>query len=120
MDRGGTFVNPALALFVLMALPPALLAIAHAYALATQDKKVWCVVVMDQRVRSLERVLAEHRSRYHVVVIQEWDAVTKGYRGRIPLKYIDRIEQDRRVQTVQSWEKDEFLDPNTAFARVSQ
>jgi hypothetical protein len=113
------FVNPALALFVLAVLPPALLAVAHAYAMAVQDKKVWCVVVMDDRVRSLERVLIEHRQRYHVTVVQEWDALTKGYRARIPVKYLAEIETDRRVQTIQSWEKDEFLDPNTAFARLS-
>jgi hypothetical protein len=108
-----------MALTILAVLPPVLMGVAHAYAMAIQDKKAWCVVVMDHRVHSLERVLAEHRKRYYVVVIQEWDALTKGYRARIPVKYIEAIERDRRVQVIQSWETDEFLNPDTAFARVS-
>jgi hypothetical protein len=107
-------------LIILAVLPPALMAVAHAYAMASQDKKAWCVVVMDRRVRSLDRVVDEHKKRYHVVVIQEWDALTKGYRARVPTKYIDAIEHDRRVQVIQSWETDEFLNPDTAFAHVSQ
>jgi hypothetical protein len=108
-----------LAVILLAALPPGLMGLAHVYAMAVQDKKAWCVVVVDSRVRSLDRVIAEHRKRYRVVVVQEWDAVTKGYRARIPVKYLEAIEQDRRVQVIQSWEQDEFLNPDTAFARVS-
>jgi hypothetical protein len=112
-------MNVMLAFIALAALPPGLMATAHVYALSVQDKKAWCVVVVDQRVRSLDRVILEHRKRYHVVVVQEWDALTKGYRARIPVKYLKAIERDRRVQVIQSWEQDEFLNPDTAFAHVS-
>ena len=73
---------------------------------------------MDDRVRSLDRVVSEHRKRYHVVVVQEWDALTKGYRALVPVKHIKAIEHDRRVQVIESWEQDEFLNPDTAFARA--
>jgi hypothetical protein len=103
----------------LAVMPPGLMGLAHVYAMATQDKKAWCVVVMDPRVRSLRKVADDHKKRYHVVIVQEWDAVTKGYRARIPVKYLEEIEHDRRVQVIQSWEQDEFLNPDTAFAHVS-
>lgn len=103
----------------LAVMPPGLMGLAHVYAMATQDKKAWCVVVMDRRVRSLQKVTEDHKKRFHVVIVQEWDAATKGYRARIPVKYLAEIENDRRVQVIQSWEQDEFLNPDTAFAQVS-
>lgn len=112
-------MDATLALFTISVLPPGLMASAHAYAMMSQDKKAWCVVVVDNRCRSLERVVAEHKKRYHVSVVQEWDSATKGYRARIPVKYLEAIESDRRVQVIQSWEQDEFLNPDTAFAHVS-
>jgi hypothetical protein len=116
MDTGMDLTIIGLALAV---LPPGLMATAHAFAMATQDKKAWCVVVMDRRVRSLEKVVDDHKQRYHAVIVQEWDAATKGYRARIPIKYLEAIEHDRRVQVIQSWEQDEFLNPDTAFAHAT-
>lgn len=113
-------MNATLAILVLAVLPPGLLVLAHLYAMSAQDKKAWCVVLLDRRVRSLDRVISEHQRQYRVVVIQEWDALTKGYRARIPVKYLDAIEHDRRVQVIQSWEQDEFLHVEPALAHADE
>jgi hypothetical protein len=87
------------------------MAFAHAYALRTQDKKAWCVVLLDNRVRSVEAVVEQHRRRHRLTVVQTWDADTKGYRARIPVKRIDALRADHRVVLVERWEEDEFRDP---------
>lgn len=106
-------MHVTVALIVLAALPPALMAISHVYALSTQDKKTWCVVILDNRVRSVETVVAQHQRRYELVVAQSWDATTKGYRARIPLQKIPELQADHRVAVVKAWEADEFRHPKT-------
>lgn len=101
-------VNIALALTTLAILPPGLMGAAHAYALRSQDKKDWCVVLLDNRVRSVDRIVNEHRKRYGVVVVQTWDAATKGYRAHIPIKHLEALRGDRRVQIVEMWEQDDL------------
>jgi len=71
------------------------------------------VVLLDNRVTSVENVIAQHERRFQVSVVQTWDAASKGYRARIPVKCLDELAADHRVQLVKPWETDEFRKPKS-------
>jgi hypothetical protein len=104
-------VYGTVALVLLAALPPVLMAWAHAYALATQDRKVRCLVVLDPAVRSVKAIAEAHARRYGVTVDRTWDSSVKGYSGWVSVKRIQMLQRDRRVQSVEQAEVDEFLEP---------
>src|SRR4051812_23977676 len=101
-------MHPVMALITLVALPPVLMACSHLYAMQAQDRKIRYVVVFDPRVKSARKVVDDHISRFHVVVEQVWDSSVKGYSGLIPIKHLQAIENDRRVQSVLRREVEEF------------
>lgn len=104
-------MNYTLALVILIAAPPTLMAASHAYAMLSQDRKANCVVLLDERVRSVENVIEHHRHKYGVTIVQTWDAATKGYRAGVPLRKVKALEADHRVRMVETWEQDDFLKP---------
>ena len=107
-------MNPVVGLLLLVGMPFVLMAGAHLYAITAQDKKVRYVVVLDPRVRSTQRVVEDHIKRYQISVDWTWDASVKGYSALVPVKQVAALEQDRRVQSIQRREAEDFLDSSPA------
>jgi len=98
-------MNPVTLVVILSALPAVLMASAHFYALATQDRSARFVVLLRSGV-PLNGTINEHVRRHRVVVERTFPAVN-GYSARVPLRRVQRLEDDRRVLRLERREADE-------------
>lgn len=95
--------------FALVLMPPVLMAVAHYYAVFAQDKTAWYVVMLDPRVKSVDHVAEDQARRYKLKVIKTFNGLVKGYTAIVPLKNVERLKSDRRVQHLERQEQeDEF------------
>ena len=99
-------MNPITLVVVLSALPAVLMATAHVYAMATQDRKARFVILLLPGAR-LDEAASEHARRHRLVVERKFPAVN-AYTALVPLRSLKHLEADSRVLRLERREIDEF------------